>query len=229
MKREYPKIEAKTWKWILAFIISIGSFYGVSLLFAILDIRNEIIMALAVSVISLLSLVIVDRYFIVKIFLPLKRRDLLYIIIGLGFSIFAVVVSSIVVTKLGIKSDVNPIFEVLTPDNFKSFFISTLIQFIAEEIIFIIPFLFVINKMKSENKILKTILAIILSSVIFGAMHLSTYNYNILQAVLIISIIRTGLSMSYVLSKNLTVTYLIHIIYDWSLIGIYIAAGQMIK
>ncbi|MCI5642776.1 MAG: CPBP family intramembrane metalloprotease [Peptoniphilus sp.] len=229
MKREYPKIEAKTWKWILAFIISIGSFYGVSLLFAILDIRNEIIMALAVSVISLLSLVIVDRYFIVKIFLPLKRRDLLYIIIGLGFSIIAVVVSSIVVTKLGIKSDVNPIFEVLTPDNFKSFFISTLIQFIAEEIIFIIPFLFVINKMKSENKILKTILAIILSSVIFGAMHLSTYNYNILQAVLIISIIRTGLSMSYVLSKNLTVTYLIHIIYDWSLIGIYIAAGQMIK
>ncbi|MGF0096621.1 CPBP family intramembrane glutamic endopeptidase [Peptoniphilus sp. SGI.035] len=229
MKREYPKIEAKTWKWILAFIISIGSFYGVSLLFAILDIRNEIIMALAVSVISLLSLVIVDKYFIVKIFLPLKRRDLLYIIIGLGFSIIAVVVSSIVVTKLGIKSDVNPIFEVLTPDNFKSFFISTLIQFIAEEIIFIIPFLFVINKMKSENKILKTILAIILSSVIFGAMHLSTYNYNILQAVLIISIIRTGLSMSYVLSKNLTVTYLIHIIYDWSLIGIYIAAGQMIK
>lgn len=229
MKREYPKIEAKTWKWILAFIISIGSFYGVSLLFAILDIRNEIIMALAVSVISLLSLVIVDRYFIVKIFLPLKRRDLLYIIIGIGFSIIAVVVSSIVVTKLGIKSDVNPIFEVLTPDNFKSFFISTLIQFIAEEIIFIIPFLFVINKMKSENKILKTILAIILSSVIFGAMHLSTYNYNILQAVLIISIIRTGLSMSYVLSKNLTVTYLIHIIYDWSLIGIYIAAGQMIK
>lgn len=229
MKREYPKIEVKTWKWILAFIISIGSFYGASLLFAILDIKNEIIMALAVSVISLLSLVIVDRYFIVKIFLPLKRRDLLYIIIGLGFSIIAVVVSSIVVTKLGIKSDVNPIFEVLTPDNFKSFFISTLIQFIAEEIIFIIPFLFVINKMKSENKILKTILAIILSSVIFGAMHLSTYNYNILQAVLIISIIRTGLSMSYVLSKNLTVTYLIHIIYDWSLIGIYIAAGQMIK
>lgn len=229
MKRQYPKVEAKTWKWILALMISIGSFYGVSLLFSVLDIKNEIITALAVSIISLLSVVIVDRNFIVKIFLPLKSRDLFYIIIGLGFSIIAVVISSIAVTKLGIKSDVNPIFEVLTPDNFKSFFISTLIQFIAEEIIFIIPFLFVINKMKSENKILKTILAIIFSSVIFGTMHLSTYNYNVLQAVLIISIIRAGLSMSYVLSKNLTVTYLIHIIYDWSLIGIYMAAGQMIK
>ncbi|NMW86068.1 CPBP family intramembrane metalloprotease [Peptoniphilus sp. AGMB00490] len=229
MKREYPKIEAKTWKWILALMISIGSFYGVSLLFYIFDIKNEIIMALAVSIISLLSLVIVDKYFIVKIFLRLKMRDLFYIIIGLGFSIIAVIISSIVVEKLGIKADINPIFDVLTPDNFKSFFISTLIQFIAEEIIFIIPFLFVINKIKSENNILKTIFAIVLSSVIFGAMHLSTYNYNILQAVLIISIIRTGLSMSYVISKNLTVTYLIHIIYDWSLIGIYMAAGQMIK
>ena len=84
-------------------------------------------------------------------------------------------------------------------------------------------------KVKSENKFLKTTLAIIVSSVIFGAMHLSTYNFNILQAVLIISIIRTGLTMSYVLSKNLSVTYLIHIIYDWSLIGIYMTAGQMIK
>ena len=156
-------------------------------------------------------------------------KDLLYLIIGLGFSIVAVVISSIVVTNLGIEGSTNPIFDVLTPDNFKSFFVSTLIQFIAEEIIFIIPFLFVINKVKSENKFLKTTIAIIVSSVIFGAMHLSTYNFNILQAVLIISIIRTGLTMSYVLSKNLSVTYLIHIIYDWSLIGVYMTAGQMIK
>ena len=83
--------------------------------------------------------------------------------------------------------------------------------------------------MKTENNILKTIFALLLSSVIFGAMHLSTYDFNLLQAVLIISIIRMGLSLSYVLSKNLSVTYIIHIIYDWSLIIIYLAAGQMIQ
>lgn len=155
-------------------------------------------------------------------------KDLLYILIGLGFSLVAVIVSSIVVEKMGIEGSANPIFDVLTEDNIKSFFASTLIQFIAEEIIFIIPFLFVINKFKTKNEILKTIVAILVSSVIFGAMHISTYNFNILQAVLVISIIRTGLSMSYVISKNLTVTYLIHIIYDWTLIGIYLTAGQMI-
>lgn len=229
MKRHYPKIEAKTWRWILALVLAIGSFYEVSFLFYALKVKNEIIYALAISILCLLSLLVVDKKFIKKIFLPLKMKDILYIIIGLGFSIVAVVISSIVVTNLGIEGATNPIFDVLTPDNFKSFFVSTTIQFIAEEIIFIIPFLFVINKMKTENNILKTIFALILSSVIFGAMHLSTYDFNLLQAVLIISIIRTGLSMSYVLSKNLSVTYVIHIIYDWSLILIYLAAGQMIQ
>lgn len=227
MNRDYPKIEAKTWKWILALILTLASFYGVSLLFYSLKINNEIIMASAVSAISLLSLLLIDKKFIKKIFLPIRAKDLLYIIIGLGFSIIAIVISSILVQKLGIEGSNNPIFDVLTEDNFKSFFLSTLIQFISEEIIFIIPFLFVINKVKIENNIIKTILAILISSIIFGAMHLSTYDFNILQAVLIISIIRTGLSMSYVISKNLSVTYIIHIIYDWTLIFIYIAAGQM--
>lgn len=229
MNRDYPKIEAKTWKWILALILTLASFYGVSLLFYYLKINNEIIMASAVSAISLLSLLTIDKKFIKKIFLPIKAKDVLYIIIGLGFSLIAIVISSILVQKLGIDGSKNPIFDVLTEDNFKSFFLSTLIQFIAEEIIFIIPFLFVINKVKIENNIVKTILAILVSSIIFGVMHLSTYDFNILQAVLIISIIRTGLSMSYVISKNLSVTYIIHIIYDWTLIFIYIAAGQMIK
>lgn len=229
MKRHYPKIEAKTWRWILALVLAIGSFYGVSFLFYALKVKNEIIYALAISILCLLSLLVVDKKFIKKIFLPIKMKDLVYIIIGLGFSIVAVIISAIAVERLGIKGATNPIFDVLTPDNFKSFFVSTTIQFIAEEIIFIIPFLFVINKMKTENNILKTIFALLLSSVIFGAMHLSTYDFNLLQAVLIISIIRTGLSLSYVLSKNLSVTYIIHIIYDWSLIIIYLAAGQMIQ
>lgn len=228
MKRSYPVIEAKTWKWFLALFLSIASFFGVSLLFGLLNIKNEILLALGISICCLLSLIVVDRDFILKIFLPLKMKDLVYILIGLGFSIVAVVISSIVVEMMGIEGSANPIFDILTEDNIKSFFVSTMIQFIAEEIIFVIPFLFVINKFNTKNNILKTIVAIIVSSLIFGAMHISTYNFNILQAVLVISIIRTGLSMSYVLSKNLTVTYLIHIIYDWTLIGIYLTAGQMI-
>lgn len=156
-------------------------------------------------------------------------KDLLYILLGLGFSFVAVVFASIAMAQMGIQGSANPIFDVLTDENIKRFIVSTMIQFIAEEIIFIIPFLFVINKLRTKNEKLKTLAAILVSSVIFGAMHLTTYNFNILQAVLVISIIRTGLSISYVLSKNLTVTYLVHMIYDWVLIGIYLTAGQMIQ
>ena len=156
-------------------------------------------------------------------------KDLLYILLGLGFSFVAVVFASIAMAQMGIQGSANPIFDILTDENIKRFIVSTMIQFIAEEIIFIIPFLFVINKLRTKNEKLKTLAAILVSSVIFGAMHLAAYNFNILQAVLVISIIRTGLSMSYVLSKNLTVTYLVHMIYDWVLIGIYLTAGQMIQ
>ena len=154
-------------------------------------------------------------------------KDLLYIILGLGFSFVVVVFASIAMAQMGIQGSANPIFDVLTDEGVERFIVSTIIQFIAEEIIFIIPFLFVINKLRTKNEKLKTLAAILVSSVIFGAMHLTTYNFNILQAVLVISISRTGLSMSYVLSKNLTVTYLVHMIYDWVLIWIYLAAGQM--
>lgn len=226
-KRTYPRIEAKTWKWVLSLFLAIGSFFLVSLVFALLGIENEILMALLISVLSLMSLWVVDRRFILKIFLPLKMKDLLYILIGLGFSFVAVIFASIVMAQMGVQGSANPIFDILTDENIKRFIVSTMVQFIAEEIIFIIPFLFVINKMDTKNDKLKTFVAILVSSVIFGAMHLSTYNFNIVQAVLVISIIRTGLSMSYVLSKNLTVTYLVHMIYDWVLIWIYLAAGQM--
>lgn len=154
-------------------------------------------------------------------------KDILYILLGLGFSFVAVILASIAMAQMGIQGSENPIFDILNDDNIKRFIVSTMIQFIAEEIIFIIPFLFVINKLRTKNEKLKTIAAILVSSLIFGAMHLTTYNFNIIQAVLVISIIRTGLTMSYVLSKNLTVTYLVHMIYDWTLIWIYLTAGKM--
>ncbi|KXB69554.1 CPBP family intramembrane glutamic endopeptidase [Peptoniphilus sp. DNF00840] len=226
-KRRYPSIEAKTWKWVLSFILSIGSFFLVSLIFELLGSKNEILIALLISALCLVALWVVDRQFILKIFLPLKMKDILYILLGLGFSFVAVILASIAMAQMGIQGSANPIFDILNDDNIKRFIVSTMIQFIAEEIIFIIPFLFVINKLRTRNEKLKTLVAILVSSLIFGAMHLTTYNFNILQAVLVISIIRTGLTMSYVLSKNLTVTYLVHMIYDWALIWIYLTAGQM--
>lgn len=227
MKRDYPIIESPTSRWILGFLLSILSFILVAFLSYFLKIDNMILNAVTLSTIGIVSLFIIDRDFVKKVFKPLKPKDIIYILVGVVIMFVSIVISSIVMTNIDMDVSTNPIFGLIDEGNILEFFISSVIQFITEEIIFIIPFLFVMNKFDFKSEKLKIIVAVIVSSVIFGLMHLSTYNFNFLQAILIISIIRIGLTMSYIISKNLTVTYLVHIIYDWGiiLIGMKYAVG----
>ncbi|MGI5948693.1 MAG: type II CAAX prenyl endopeptidase Rce1 family protein [Peptoniphilus sp.] len=202
----------------MGYIISILSFVVVAFASYFLKIESLILNAVILAVIGILALLIIDKNFLLKIFKPLKLKDLGYIVLGVIIMFVAIIISSIVLSKVEMNVSNNPIFDMIDKENLIEFFISSVIQFITEEIIFIIPFLFVINKSKIQNRFLKVLLAVLLSSVTFGLMHLSTYDFNFLQAILIISIVRTGLTMSYIISKNLTVTYIVHIIYDWSII-----------
>lgn len=210
---------------MLAFVPII---FLVSFIAAFFKIKNEIIIASLISILCLLSLKIVDKNFARKVFLLPRAKDIIYTIVGFLISILGIMLLSILMSNWNIKTDANPIFDMLNDDNIVSFFISSCIQFIAEEILFIVPFLFVINKMKTESEFLKVVVALIFSSFIFGAMHLSTYNFNIVQSLVVISLVRVAVSMSYILSKNLTVTYVVHILYDWSIILLYLAVGDMV-
>lgn len=227
-KREFPRIEAKTWRWILAMISYFAIIFVVGLISVIFKIKNQIIIAAILSILCLLSLRIIDKNFAKKVFLLPKGKDIIYTIVGFLISIFGIMLLSILMSQWSIETSANPIFDMLNDENIVEFFISSCIQFIAEEILFIVPFLFVINKMKTENEFLKVLVALIFSSVIFGAMHLSTYNFNIAQSLVVISLVRVAVSMSYILSKNLTVTYVVHILYDWSIILLYLAAANMV-
>ncbi len=218
MKRDYPIIEAPTSRWILGFILSLLSFFIVGLLSYFLEIENLILSAIILTSLGILSLYIIDKNFLKKIFKPLTLRDIGYFFLGLVAMFIAIMASSFVLSKVDMNVSTNPIFELIGEDNLTEFFIASIIQFVTEEIIFIIPFLFVINKLKIENRFLKVLLATVISAVTFGLMHLSTYDFNFLQSIVIISIIRIGLTISYIMSKNLTVTYLVHIAYDWSII-----------
>ena len=83
---------------------------------------------------------------------------------------------------------------------------------------FVLPFLFVINKFKKTPKIIRVFLAVIISSLLFGALHIPTYNFNIVQALVLIGIVRTGITITYIFRKNLTVSYIVHFLYDWIII-----------
>jgi len=90
----------------------------------------------------------------------------------------------------------------------------------GEELITIIPFLvilqFATKNLKLSRKHAVTI-AWILSAIIFGAVHLKTYNWNIVQAVIGISMARLVLTFPYIKTKNIWISTFVHVLNDWCL------------
>lgn len=233
MKRQYPIIEASTKRWIISYILIILSivFAGIimGIVMGIFEIEANILLtSIIISTIAVLATFIIDKKFIAKIFQPLKKKDILYIVVGFVISFIFIIIGSIVAGKMGIEVNENPLFDIIHDVNIQVFFASTWIQFIMEELIFVVPFLFVINKFKKINYNLRVVTALLLSSLIFGAMHITTYN-NIMQALVLITIIRIGVTISYMLSKNLTVAYIVHGLYDWALIYIALNVDKLVS
>lgn len=108
------------------------------------------------------------------------------------------------------------------------------IQLIGEEIFVVLPFLalmyFLFAKAGLSRKT-AVILAWIISAVWFGAAHLPTYDWNWVQAIVIIGSARIALTLAFIRTKNLWVSAGAHIINDWvfitaSVIGAAAVAGS---
>ena len=95
------------------------------------------------------------------------------------------------------------------------------IQLIGEEVFVVLPFLalmyFLFAKAGVSRKT-AIILAWIISSVWFGAAHLPTYDWNWVQAIVVIGSARIALTLAFIRTKNLWVSAGAHIINDWAFI-----------
>lgn len=107
------------------------------------------------------------------------------------------------------------------------------IQLVGEEIFVVLPFLalmyFLFAKAGVSRKT-AIILAWIISAVWFGAAHLPTYDWNWVQAIVVIGSARIALTLAFIRTKNLWVSAGAHIINDWvfitfSVIGAAAVAG----
>ena len=92
------------------------------------------------------------------------------------------------------------------------------IQLVGEEIFVVLPFLalmyFLFAKAGVSRKT-AIILAWIISAVWFGAAHLPTYDWNVVQAIVVIGSARIALTLAFIRTKNLWVSAGAHIINDW--------------
>ena len=99
-----------------------------------------------------------------------------------------------------------------------AFYVGTAMQLLGEEVFTMLPFLAIMfflyrrGKVSRKNAIIG---AWILTALWFGAAHLPTYGWNIAQALLIIGSARIVLTLAYIRTKNLWVSYGAHLLNDW--------------
>lgn len=102
------------------------------------------------------------------------------------------------------------------------FFAKTLPQLLGEELVTLLPFLALLTLLTARFGVGRrgaVIGAWLLSSLLFGLIHLPTYDWNWVQCIVIIGSARIVLTLAYILTKNLWVSTGAHIINDWVLFG----------
>ena len=102
-----------------------------------------------------------------------------------------------------------------------NFFATVAVQLLGEELVTILPFLAILTLARNLTGIARNsavIIAWLASAAAFGLVHLPTYNWNLIQCLVVIGTARLILSWAYIWSKNLWVSTGAHIINDWTLI-----------
>ncbi|MES2611891.1 MAG: CPBP family intramembrane glutamic endopeptidase [Pseudomonadota bacterium] len=128
----------------------------------------------------------------------------------------------------------NPVIKALAGMGTKEklvFMASTVPHLIGEEILTVLPFLALLTWLAGPLRWPRRraiVGAWLLSSVLFGALHLPTYGWNVAQSLIIISTSRAVLWLAYLRTKNLSVAALAHILNDWLLLGFVVLLGAVI-
>lgn len=109
------------------------------------------------------------------------------------------------------------------------FFVNSIPQLIGEELITIVPFLailyFLTRKLGLSTRS-AVIAAWLITAVWFACLHLPTYNWNLLQCLILIGVARLVLTLAYIKTKNVWVSAGAHIINDWATFTLSLVAAS---
>jgi len=214
--------EITTWKWI-AIILSCVVAFGV-LTFTGSDKQSiELISRILFTAIPLTTFIVLAKPDWKAIFRPLKWVDIPTIILFWLLTLGASAGAGFLVSGGDISHfQANTVTDDLLAGgawNVAWFYLGTFIQLFGEELVTILPFLAVLYWAHSKfglsrNKAI--ILAWIITAITFGAMHLPTYGWNIVQAVVLIGVARLSLTLAYIRTKNIAVSFGAHLLNDWA-------------
>lgn len=103
------------------------------------------------------------------------------------------------------------------------------VQLVGEEAVTILPLLavlwFCVRRLGWSRRA-GLVTAVVVSTLWFSAMHLPTYNWNLLQCLLTIGTARLALTVAYLVTRNMWVSVGAHILNDWTLFFIGFAGAH---
>jgi hypothetical protein len=142
-----------------------------------------------------------------------------------GFALLNIVVSMSVGTIVNALTEVTPNSATANLGNLDvagriAFFARIMPQLFGEEVITILPFLALLQwctKNAGMGRKPAIVVAWLMTSVIFGLLHLPTYDWNWIQCIVIIGTARMVLTLPWILTKNIWVCTGAHIVNDWLL------------
>ncbi|HAT06507.1 MAG TPA: CPBP family intramembrane metalloprotease [Aeromonas salmonicida] len=155
-------------------------------------------------------------------------RDVLLMVAIVGANILVSFTVAILLQLL-FKMNTNPVNTLLAGASDTAlilFYLKTVPQLFGEEVVSILPFLAVLwfcHQTLAMTRKRAIITAWLCTAIIFGALHLPTYEWNFVQCFLVIGTARIVLLSGYIITKNIWVSTGAHIINDWLLFTIMAA------
>lgn len=111
-----------------------------------------------------------------------------------------------------------------------AFFAGTAPQLFGEELITILPFLALLTLFTGGlrgSRRLAIALAWLGSALIFGALHLPTYDWHVVQTLTVIGVARLVLTLPYLITRSIWASTAAHIANDWLIFGLALLLGAI--
>jgi hypothetical protein len=154
----------------------------------------------------------------------------------LGFALLNIVVSMSVGAIVHALADVTPNAATAQLGGMDTagriaFFAKTVPQLFGEEIVTLLPFLAALTLLSNRLGVGRkgaVVGAWLVSSLIFGLLHLPTYDWNLVQCLAVIGTARMVLTLAWILTKNIWVSTGAHIINDWLLFSMALLGAGLV-
>jgi membrane protease YdiL (CAAX protease family) len=154
----------------------------------------------------------------------------------LGFAVLNIVVSMSVGAIVRAVADVTPnaataLLSGMDMAGRVAYFAKTIPQLFGEEVVTLLPFLALMYALTSWFGVGRKgaiVGAWLVSSLLFGLIHLPTYDWNLVQCIVVIGSARLVLTLPWILTKNIWVSTGAHIVNDWLLFTLSLLGAGLV-